>query len=83
MAAVFRVGVVGLLHKSSSKALTKAAIPAIIQSCSISGKIIRTANNIQRPKPYDYKNKKYTWINTLFDKTTPRMDDNSKVSQIS
>lgn len=79
MAGVFRVGVVGLLNRPSSKPLVKAVIPAIIQACHISGKLVRTANNIKLAKPYDYKNKRYTWMNSVYDKTTPRFDDNSKV----
>lgn len=80
MAGVFRVGVIGVIHRSSSKPLAKAAIPSLTQTCGISGKILRTAQNIQKPKPYPYTEKGYGFLNAVFDRTTKRFDDNSKVS---
>lgn len=82
MAGVFRIGVVGVINRSSSQPLAKAAVPILIQKCGISGKIIRTSENIVRPKPYPYKEKNYGFLNAVFDKTTPRFDDNSKVSDL-
>jgi hypothetical protein len=78
MAGVFRIGVI---VRSSSKPLVKAAIPALTQTCGISGKIIRATQNIQKPKPYPYKEKGYSFTNAVFDKTTKRLDDNSKVKE--
>lgn len=79
MAGVLRFGVIGVVHRSSSKPLVKATIPALTQSCKISGKIIRSAQNIVIPKPYPYKEKGYGFLNAVFDKTTKRFDENSKV----
>ena len=78
MAAVFRVGLIGTVGRSS-KPLAKASIPALMQSCGISGKILRATQNIVKPKPYPYKEKGYGFIDAVFDKTTKRFDDNSKV----
>lgn len=79
MAGVFRVGVIGVINKSSTKPLAKASIPSLVQSCGISGKILRATENIARPKPYPYKEKPYRFLNAVFDRTTKRFDDNSKV----
>lgn len=79
MAGVLRFGVIGVVHRSSSKPFVKATIPVLTQSCGISGKIIRATQNIQKPKPYPYKEKDYGFLNAVFDKTTKRFDDNSKV----
>lgn len=78
MTAVFRVGVIGVVGKSS-KPLAKAAITTFMQSCGISGKIIRATQDLVKPKPYPYKDKGYGFLNAVFDKTTKRFDDNSKV----
>lgn len=80
MAGVFRVGVINFINRStSSKPLVKATIPALIQSCGISGKTLRGAQKIVKPKPYPYKEKSYGFTQAIFDKTTPRMDENSKL----
>lgn len=79
MAGVFRFGVVGVIHRSSAKPLAKAAIPAMVQSCGISGKVLRATQNIVKPKPYPYMDKLYRFRNAVFDRTTWRMDENSKV----
>lgn len=81
MAAVFRVGLIGTVSRSS-KPLVKATIPAMVQSCGISGKLIRATQNIVKPKPYPYKEKGYGFFNAVIDKTTKRFDDNSKVFDI-
>lgn len=49
------------------------------QTANISSKAWRELNGIHRPPPYDYKNKNYTLSSSWFDKTTKRLDDNSKV----
>lgn len=81
MSAVFRVGLIGIVNKST-KPLAKAKIPTLLQSCGISGKIIRRSQNLVIPKPYPYKDKDYGFIQAVFDKTTKRFDDNSKVKAL-
>jgi len=78
MAAVFRVGLISAVNKSSTP-LAKATIPILIQSCGISGKIIRATQNLVKPKPYPYKDKGYGFLNAVFDKTTKRFDENTKI----
>lgn len=82
MAGVFRVGVVSLINKSSAKPLVKATLPTITQCCNISGKSIRGTQKIEKHKPYPYNEKPYGFLNAIFDKTTKRFDDNSKVINI-
>ncbi|CAO1383107.1 unnamed protein product [Diamesa hyperborea] len=79
MAGVFRVGVVSLINKSSAKPLVKATLPTITQCCNISGKSIRGTQKIEKHKPYPYNEKPYGFLNAIFDKTTKRFDDNSKL----
>jgi NADH dehydrogenase (ubiquinone) 1 alpha subcomplex subunit 10 len=76
MAAVFRIGVIGLAGKSP-KPLAK--LPSLTQVCGIAGKVLRDGQNIIKPKPYPYKTKDYGFLNACLDKTTKRFDDNSKV----
>lgn len=78
MAAVLRVGIVGVASKTS-KPLARAVIPALMQSCGISGKVLRLTQNIVRPKPYPYKEQGYGITRALLDRTTKRFDDNTKV----
>lgn len=83
MSGVLRSGVLRLVQTSSAaKALLQNNLPAIQQACNISGKGIRLLEKKSRPKAYDYKNKNYTYWNALFDKTTHRFDENSKVNLI-
>lgn len=79
MAGVFRVGVASLINKSSAKPLVKATLPTITQCCNISGKSLRGTQKIEKHKPYPYNEKPYGFLNAIFDKTTKRFDDNSKV----
>jgi NADH dehydrogenase (ubiquinone) 1 alpha subcomplex subunit 10 len=81
MAAVLRVGIVGLASKAT-KPLGKTVIPALTQTCGIAGKVLRDTYHLKRPAPYPYKTKDYGFIAACFDKTTKRFDDNSKVSLI-
>lgn len=84
MAAVLRVGVLRLICQPAQgngvKNLlgTKQLLPMVSQSCSITSKTAR-GKPLQRPKPYPYKEKAYRLWNTIFDKTTWRFDDNSKI----
>ncbi|KAK7791763.1 hypothetical protein R5R35_012313 [Gryllus longicercus] len=66
----------GVLNNS----LRGACIPQIfaIQTANISGKALRDKAR-KRPPPYPYKSKTYGFWNALFDKTTWRFDDNSKI----
>lgn len=85
MAGVFRVGVMRLVAhgpKSTAAATTKALlsvnVPAVSQSCNITGKSFR-GKPLVRPKPWDYVNKSYNVWHSMYDKTTWRMDENSKI----
>lgn len=49
-----------------------------MQVAFISGKTLRT-HSVEKPAPFPYKTKKYTYLRSLFDKTTSRFDDNTKV----
>lgn len=82
MAGVFRVGVISLINKSSTKPLVKATLPTITQCCNISGKTLRGTQKIEKHKPYPYNEKPYGLLNAFFDKTTKRFDENSKVINI-
>lgn len=79
MSAVLRISLIGVVGRSS-RTLTKAATPALTQTCGIAGKIIRETEKWVRPKPYPYKEKDYGFLNAVFDKTTQRFNDNSKVN---
>lgn len=48
----------------------------------ISSKLIRSTETDRppKPKPWNYNEKPFRTINRLFDKTTARFDENSKVS---
>jgi hypothetical protein len=74
MAAALRIGVVGL-----AKPLTQAALPALTQSRSIYGKVMRKSLNITAAKPFPYKTTNYGITQALMDRTTKRWDDNTKV----
>ncbi|XP_063699297.1 NADH dehydrogenase [ubiquinone] 1 alpha subcomplex subunit 10, mitochondrial [Culicoides brevitarsis] len=77
MAAVFRAGVKQLIAPNG-KCLLSVQLPAISQSCNITGKSFR-GKTADRPKPWDYKNKGYNVIHSIFDKTRWRWDENSKI----
>lgn len=68
-----------LINRGVLSMLTNTQTPLLQQSANISSKAWRELNGIQRPPPYDYKNKSYNVINSWFDKTTKRFDDNTKV----
>lgn len=85
MAGLFRLGIarIGAQTTTSSSILQTSVqrnVPAIQQICHISGKSMRgTINARENITPYDYKNKGYNVFHAIFDKTTKRFDDNSKV----
>jgi len=46
----------------------------------ISGKTMKVdGQRIQKPAPWNYKQKRFTMLNYFFDKTTARLDENSKI----
>ncbi|XP_050671385.1 NADH dehydrogenase [ubiquinone] 1 alpha subcomplex subunit 10, mitochondrial [Leptidea sinapis] len=59
----------------------KIAGCTILQKRDIMGKALRDSLPPRPPKPapFDYVSKDYTWLRSLFDRTTHRMDENSKV----
>jgi NADH dehydrogenase (ubiquinone) 1 alpha subcomplex subunit 10 len=65
----------------NSPVLQKILLPSLQQACNISGKTMRSAQRPVKPAPYPYKEKNYSFVNALFDKTTKRFDDNSKVME--
>jgi NADH dehydrogenase (ubiquinone) 1 alpha subcomplex subunit 10 len=64
---------------ANSPALKKIALPSVQQACQISGKTMRGNQTVVKPKPYPYHEKNYFFSDALFDKTTHRFDENSKV----
>ncbi|XP_023168565.2 NADH dehydrogenase [ubiquinone] 1 alpha subcomplex subunit 10, mitochondrial [Drosophila hydei] len=87
MTAVFRVGLVRLVSRGSTasapttllQAQTNALPAAFMQKCNISGKTMRGGPRCPKVAPYPYKTKKYNVLSSIFDKTTKRFDENSKV----
>lgn len=51
----------------------------ITPKCFISGKTLRGSVKTVKPAPYPYQTKKYGLFNSFFDKTSKRIDENSKV----
>lgn len=86
MAAVLRVGVLRLVGQpAASNGATKSLLnakkflPAVSQpACNITGKSFR-GKPLERPKPFPYKEKPYNLLTSLYDKTTWRFDENSKI----
>ncbi|EDV94406.1 NADH dehydrogenase [ubiquinone] 1 alpha subcomplex subunit 10, mitochondrial [Drosophila grimshawi] len=85
MTAVFRVGLVRLASRGATapatllQAQTNALPAAFMQKCNISGKTMRGGPRVPKVAPYPYKTKKYNWFSAVFDKTSKRFDENSKV----
>lgn len=78
MAGLVRTRITVASGRSLSKLFTKH-LPCMQQSANISSKAWREINGIKRPPPYDYKNKGYNLVHSWFDRTSKRLDDNSKV----
>ncbi|KAM3961350.1 NADH dehydrogenase (ubiquinone) subunit ND-42 [Aphomia sociella] len=59
----------------------KIAACTFVQNRNIAGKALRESLPPPPPKPapFDYVYKDYTWLRSLFDRTTHRFDENSKV----
>lgn len=78
MAGLLRTRIALLCGQNILKQYQKY-LPCIQQTVNISSKAFRELNGIKRPPPYDYRNKGYGLISSWFDKTSKRLDDNSKV----
>lgn len=76
MAAALRTSIAKLV---SGRRLLPAMATQLQQNCQISSKALRDLHGVQRPPPFDYKNKNYTMLSAIFDKTNSRIDENSKV----
>uniref|UniRef100_A0A6M2DIG7 NADH dehydrogenase [ubiquinone] 1 alpha subcomplex subunit 10, mitochondrial n=1 Tax=Xenopsylla cheopis TaxID=163159 RepID=A0A6M2DIG7_XENCH len=77
MANIYQLGL-GRFVIKSNKFLNPKCV-GIISTCNISGKEMRVAYPIERLPPYDYKKKGYSFFRALFDHTTKRFNDNSKL----
>lgn len=51
----------------------------ITPKCFISGKTLRGSTKVVKPAPYPYETKKYGLFQAFLDKTSKRIDENSKV----
>lgn len=80
MAGVLRTGVARLIPNRTllSKAIAKQ-LPSIQHASGISSKALRDLRGVKRPPPYDYMKRGYSFIDSLFDRTSKRIDENSKV----
>lgn len=78
MSGVLRSGVVRAIARSNCLLNTQNLVPIVAQKCNISGKTLR-GTKIVKPKAYDYKTKPYGFIQAVLDKTTKRLDENSKI----
>ncbi|XP_028175884.1 NADH dehydrogenase [ubiquinone] 1 alpha subcomplex subunit 10, mitochondrial isoform X2 [Ostrinia furnacalis] len=78
MATLVKTAVVKVLGPAQGG---KIAACTFVQHRGIAGKALRDSLPPPPPKPapFDYENKDYTWLRSLFDRTTHRFDDNSKV----
>jgi len=80
MASVLRFGGRRLVKITEQNLLNiRKCQPTLQQACFISGRTLRGSQKLVKAKPYDYKNKGYNVLNAIFDKTTYRMDENSKI----
>lgn len=70
---------IALFNRSVFSKLLSKRLPCTQQVANISSKAWRELNGVQRPPPYDYRNTGYSLVQSWFDKTTKRFDDNSKV----
>ncbi|KAK4887570.1 hypothetical protein RN001_003841 [Aquatica leii] len=80
MAGVFRVGVIRILGNQNSSKLLSNRTDFVLPARAISGRSLREATTpVKKPSPWPYKTKRYNFFNSLYDKTTKRLDDNSKI----
>lgn len=78
MATLIRTAIVKVITPGQG---TKIAGCMFVQNRNISGKSLRETMGPRPPKPapFDYVNKDYSWLRSLFDRTTHRFDENTKV----
>lgn len=78
MATIIRTAFVKILSPAQGG---KIAACAFVQHRNISGKALRESlpPKPPKPKPFDYEHKFYNYFRSLFDRTTHRFDENSKV----
>lgn len=78
MATLIRAAFVKIISPAQG---AKIAACTFVQNRNISGKALRESLPPKAPKPapFDYENKDYTYFRSLFDRTTHRLDENSKV----
>ncbi|XP_055854924.1 NADH dehydrogenase [ubiquinone] 1 alpha subcomplex subunit 10, mitochondrial [Episyrphus balteatus] len=80
MASVIRAGIARLgCPGSSNNLLSITVFPALSQSCGISSKSMRGGPRIPKAKPWPYQEKNYGVFQAMYDKTSHRMDENSKL----
>uniref|UniRef100_A0A1B0A1A9 NADH dehydrogenase [ubiquinone] 1 alpha subcomplex subunit 10, mitochondrial n=1 Tax=Glossina pallidipes TaxID=7398 RepID=A0A1B0A1A9_GLOPL len=73
MTAVLRLGFMRLCQRPATTA------GAVNQQRFISGKTMRGGPRVVTHKPFPYKEKNYNVFTSMIDKTTPRLNDNSKL----
>lgn len=79
MASLLQINLFKTLSSEGCKNLIRVSTVVAQQKCNITSRTMRVGEKIAKPKPYDYKNKGYSYFQSLFDKTTHRFDENSKV----
>lgn len=82
MSAALRTSIGRFMTRRTGQTLLPAIGVQIQQSNGIRCKAQRDADGITRLPPYDYINKDYGLLASLWDTTTKRLDENSKVSFI-
>lgn len=80
MASIVRISFTKLLHNGHNVNLLSAKnrLNTSVVRC-IQSKVIRDRHPVQKPKPYAYEDKNFNLLTSFFDKTSHRMDDNSKI----
>lgn len=78
MATIIRTAVIKVIAPGQG---AKIAGCTFVQNRSIMGRSLRESLPPPPPKPapFDFVNKDYTWTRSLFDRTTHRFDENTKV----
>ncbi|KAK5644038.1 hypothetical protein RI129_007883 [Pyrocoelia pectoralis] len=80
MAAVARMGILRILSTNNSNKLLPNGREFVIPIRTIVSKSGRAVSpQVPKPKPWPYRTKGYNFFNSLYDKTTSRFDENSKV----
>ncbi|XP_049879716.1 NADH dehydrogenase [ubiquinone] 1 alpha subcomplex subunit 10, mitochondrial [Pectinophora gossypiella] len=78
MSTLIRTAIVKAISPAQG---SKVAACGLVQNRTIMGRALRESlpPPKTKPKPFDYVNHDYIWIKSLFDRTTHRLDENSKV----